>query len=100
MKNRTDMIGVGLAGQARQSVKNQKEIFSALGWGVASYIISAGSMLEGISPFGAALCAACPQNLLIPITIGAVGGSFFPSGVPMTMKYAAAALIEIGRAHV
>lgn len=93
MKNRTDMIGVGLAGQARQSVKNQKEIFSALGWGVASYIISAGSMLEGISPFGAALCAACPQNLLIPITIGAVGGSFFPSGVPMTMKYAAAALI-------
>lgn len=93
MKNRTDMVGVGLAGQARQSVKNQKEILSAIGWGIASYIVSAGSMLQGISPFGAALCAACPQNLLVPVAIGAVGGSFFPAGVSMTMKYAAAALI-------
>lgn len=62
-------------------------------WGALCYFVAAGQMLEGLSPFGVALVAACPQGLLLPSAIGAVGGSFFPSGLALSMKYAAAALI-------
>lgn len=70
-----------------------QELLTQLLWGVFCYLVAAGNMLEGLSPFGAALVAACPEKLLVVTAIGAAGGSLFPAGVAMSMKYAAAVMI-------
>ena len=93
MENRTDLVGLGLKQKTRQQVRNHGEVVLQILWGVFSYIIAAGNMLEGLSPFGAALVAACPDQLLLATAIGATGGSLFPAGVAMSMKYAAAVMI-------
>lgn len=93
MENRTDMVGMGLGTQSKQELLNRQELILQSLWAVFSYIIAAGNMLEGLSPFGVALVAACPQKLLIMCAIGTVGGSLFPAGVAMSMKYAAAVMI-------
>ncbi len=93
MEQRTDMIGVGLGEKSRQEALNRPELVLQLLWGAFSYIIAAGNMLEGLSPFGVALAAACPQKLLLACAIGATGGSLFPSGVALSMKYAAGVMI-------
>lgn len=93
MKNRTDMVGVGVGERMRQAVCNQQKAAQLMAWGIFSYIISAGNMLDGLSPFGVAMVAACPQQFLAATAIGATGGSLFPAGVAMSMKYAAACLI-------
>ncbi len=93
MNNRTDLVGVGLKNKTRQEVFNRQELVLQILWGIFSYIIAAGTMLEGLSPFGTALVAACPEKLLLVTAIGAAGGSLFPAGVTMSMKYAAAVMI-------
>jgi len=70
-----------------------QELLTQLLWGAFCYLVAAGNMLEGLSPFGAALAAACPEKLLIITAIGAAGGSLFPAGVAMSMKYAAAVML-------
>ncbi len=84
MEKRREMMVDSLQGQ---------ELLLQLLWGAGSYVVAAGTMLEGLSPFGAALVAACPEKLLLVTAIGAAGGSLFPAGVTMSMKYAAAVLI-------
>ncbi len=84
MEKRREMIDSNLSGQ---------ELLVQVLWGGASYIIAAGTILEGLSPFGVALVAACPEKLLLVTAVGAVGGSLFPTGVALSMKYAAAVMI-------
>ena len=93
MEQQTDMIGMGLGNKSRQELINRPELLLQILWGGFSYIIAAGNMLEGLSPFGVALAAACPQKLLLACTIGAAGGSLFPAGVALSMKYAAGVMI-------
>ncbi|MBP1581710.1 MAG: SpoIIE family protein phosphatase [Oscillospiraceae bacterium] len=93
MENRTELVGVGLGEQSRQILLERQELLLQLLWGLFSYVIAAGNMLEGLSPFGVALMAACPQRLLLATAIGATGGSLFPAGVAMSMKYAAAVMV-------
>ena len=93
MEQRTDMIGMGLGNKGRQEVLNHSELMVQILCCAFSYLISAGNMLEGLSPFGVALVAACPQKLLIACSIGAAGGSLFPAGVALSMKYAAGVMI-------
>ena len=93
MENRTELVGVGLSNQSRQQLLNRQELLLQLLWGGCSYIIAAGTMLEGLSLFGAALAAACPEKLLLACAIGAAGGSLFPAGVAMSVKYMAAVLM-------
>lgn len=93
MEQRTDMIGMGLGNQGRQEAMNRSELLLQLLWGGFSYLVAAGNMLEGLSPFGVALAAACPQKLLLACTIGAAGGSLFPAGIAFSMKYAAGVMI-------
>ena len=93
MEQRTDMVGMGLGNQSRQEMLNRSELLLQILWGGLSYVVAAGSMLEGLSPFGAALTAACPQKLLVACAIGATGGSLFPAGVALSMKYAAAVMV-------
>ncbi len=95
MEQRTDMVGMGLGNQSRQGVLNHTELLLQIFCGGFSYIIAAGNMLEGLSPFGVALAAACPQKLLIACAIGATGGSLFPAGVALSMKYAAAVMVTV-----
>lgn len=99
MENRTDFIGVGLKEKGKQELHNRQEGVVQLLWAGFSYLIAAGSMLEGLSPFGVALVAACPEKLLTFCTIGAVGGSLFPTGVAMSMKYAAAVTVTAVARH-
>lgn len=70
-----------------------QELLMQLFWGIFCYLLAAGNMLEGLSPFGAALAAACPQKLLIITAVAAAGGSLFPAGIAMSMKYAAAVML-------
>ena len=93
MEQRTDMIGMGLGNQSRLEAMNRSELLLQLLWGGFSYLIAAGNMLEGLSPFGVALAAACPQKLLLDCTIGTAGGSLFPAGIAFSMKYAAGVMI-------
>ena len=93
MENRTELVGVGLGEQSRQILLERQELLLQLLWGLFSYVIAAGNMLEGLSPFGVALMAACPQRLLLATAIGATGGSLFPAGVALWMKYAAAVMV-------
>ena len=95
MENKTDLVGVGIKDKSKHEALNHQEIFVQLFWGIASYVIAAGNMLEGLSPFGAALAAASPERLLLATAIGAVGGSLIPSGVILSMKYAAAIMITV-----
>ena len=93
MEQRTDMIGMGLRNKGRQEVLNHSELMVQILCCAFSYLVAAGNMLEGLSPFGVALVAACPQKLLIACSIGAAGGSLFPAGVALSMKYAAGVMI-------
>lgn len=93
MSNKTELVGVGFLRKTQQSLHNQREIGQQILWGIFSYIVAAGSMLDGLSPFGVALVAACPRQFLLAASIGAVGGSLFPAGVAMSIQYSAAALI-------
>lgn len=93
MENRTEFVGMGAGSRGKQEIVNRSELMLQALFGTFSYIVAAGTMLEGLSPFGAALTAACPDKLLLFCTIGAVGGCLFPTGVMLSMKYAAAVLI-------
>ncbi len=70
-----------------------QELLTQFLWGAFCYLVAAGNMLEGLSPFGAALIAACPEKLLLITAVAAAGGSLFPAGVAMSMKYAAAVML-------
>ncbi len=84
VEKRKELTGSGVKGQ---------ELLFQLLWGGVSYIIAAGTMLEGLSPFGTALMSACPDKLLWATAIGAAGGSLFPAGVTMSIKYSVSVLI-------
>lgn len=98
MKNRTDFVGIGVKEEAKQTLKGYREVISTILWAVFGFIISMGNMMMEISPFGTAVCAACPKNRLAPVTLGVAAGSLltgnlFVPGHTITMKYVAAAVI-------
>lgn len=98
MKNRTDFIGVGVKDETKQAMKNYSEAIITICWTIVSFIVSLGNMVMDISPFGVAICAACPKRRIFPVLIGVVAGNLLlgsqilHSGV-IGMKYVAAALI-------
>lgn len=100
MKNRTDFVSMGLGEQLWQGMKNQIEVVRALLWALAGLVVGMGNMMLEISPFGTALCAAVPDNRLVPAALGSVAGSLIlanltnlGAGNRFTIKYTAAVMI-------
>lgn len=98
MKNRTDFIGVGVKDETKQTMKTYQEGLRTILWSIVSFIVALGNMLMEISPFGVAICAACPRRKLFPVMLGVIAGnlmsaSILPRGAAMSMKYVAAVLI-------
>lgn len=100
MKNRTDFVSVGWKEQFLQMIRNQSETWQNLLWSFAGLVVGLGNMMMEISPFGAALCAAAPQNRLAPAVFGSAIGSLLLSNLSQlggahtfTVQYTAAVLL-------
>ena len=100
MKNRTDLVNIGWKEQLFQQLRTYREGLQAVLWGVLGLVVGLGNMMLEVSPFGAALCAAVPQQHLIPAAIGSAAGSLVLSSLSQlggahtfTIKYAAAIIL-------
>ena len=96
MKNRTDFVKVGVKEQLLQGLRNQIEVVRPVLWALLGFVVGLGNMMLEIAPFGAALCAAAPFGVLVPVAIGSGVGSLLLSslvGGSFTIKYPAAVLL-------